>query len=70
MELTIATVGRSRELGLVAERLHTEFDRTAGTASVDAILAGETRRFAGARIDTFVPVLVERAARRRLRAGR
>lgn len=52
----------------VRDRLHHRFDDLVGTALVDQVIEEEVGRFDRARIDTFVPVLVERAARRRLAA--
>ena len=52
----------------VSHRIHQHFDDLVGAALVDEVIEKEFRRFDRARVVTFVPVLVERAARRRLAA--
>jgi len=52
----------------VSDTLHHRFDDLVGAALVDQVIEEEVGRFDRARVDTFVPVLVERAARRRLAA--
>jgi hypothetical protein len=47
----------------VRRRLHGSFDATCGPAAVDAAVDESLRRLAGARVDAFIPVLVERHAR-------
>jgi hypothetical protein len=52
----------------VSHRLHRHFDDLVGAAIVDQVIEEELGRFNRARVETFVPVLVERAARHRLAA--
>ena len=55
------------EMADVASRLHAVFDERVGTDSVDEQLAAVMAAgFAEAKILSFVPVLAERAAKRRL----
>jgi uncharacterized protein DUF3562 len=54
----------------LAARLRGRFAGEGEAALVDAIVADECARFDGARIMTFVPLLVERRVAERLRAER
>ena len=53
------------ELGVVCDKLRHRFEG-ADARLVDATVDEEARRFQGARVQSFVPLLVERAARRKL----
>ena len=53
---------------MMSYRLHRDFGERVGAAIVDQVIEEELSRFDRARVETFVPVLVERAARRRLGA--
>jgi len=55
------------EFARVADRLHAEFDDRAGSALVDQIFTDIASRFRNAKVLTFLPVLVERDARRALK---
>src|SRR4051794_40145007 len=59
----------SRELQSLRQRLHVDFgDLPADT--IDHCLASEIIRFDGCRITSFVPILIEKNVRARLRAVR
>jgi len=53
-------------LAIVRQRLHRDFDARCGPAEVDAAIAAAERTFAHARVEAFVPLLVERHARAHL----
>jgi hypothetical protein len=55
------------EMRVVSEKLEQRFGID-GTAA-DAVVYREAQRLSRARVHTFVPLLVERAARRRLTQG-
>jgi hypothetical protein len=52
----------------VRDRLHRQFDDTAGPDVVDEAVDEAARRLDHAQVETFVPVLVERTARAQLAA--
>ena len=54
------------EMRIVAEKLQDRFGEE-NAAEIDATVEAEARRFDPARFRTFVPLLVERAAKARLR---
>ena len=61
--------GLHPELRDVAARLHAEFDAELTAGTVDAALDEVAARFAQAPVRSFVPLLVHRYARARLRTG-
>jgi hypothetical protein len=61
--------GLHPELRDVASRLHAEFDAELTAGTVDAALDEVAARFAQAPVRSFVPLLVHRYARARLRTG-
>lgn len=56
------------QLKHLAERLTTEFAAVADAQSVSSTVEQAVIDLGETKVDTFVPVLVERAARQRLRA--
>ncbi|MGH3879416.1 MAG: three-helix bundle dimerization domain-containing protein [Actinophytocola sp.] len=59
---TLAGVELARQMAALKHRLGAEYDR----GTVDILVDAECARFAGARVLTFVPILVERSVRARL----
>lgn len=57
------------QLAQVQRRLASEFGQSVASDRVDRCVADATARFADAPVREFVPILVERAARRRLLAA-
>lgn len=53
---------------LARQRLHGQYDAVCGAAEVDRAVDLAVARLTAARVDAFVPLLVERAARARLTA--
>lgn len=62
-----ATLGLETQTAALAAELHEEFDHQLGAAAVDAAIAAERSAYADAQIHAFVPLLVYRDARERLR---
>jgi hypothetical protein len=60
----------SKDLELVSGHLKDRFADCADNAKIEAAVAREARRFDGARIRSFIPVLVEHAAGSSLRRAR
>jgi len=52
----------------VSRRLHRQYDDLVDAAIIDQVIQEESGRFDRARVEIFVPLLVERAARDRLAA--
>jgi hypothetical protein len=65
----LRTRGSGSAISDLRSRLHREYDPRLGADQVDATVADCTHHFDRARITMFVPVLVEKSARDRLRAA-
>ena len=57
------------ELHVVAHRVHQEFDGRFGARAIDECLERVAARFIGARVHSFVPLLVYRYVREELQAS-
>jgi hypothetical protein len=62
-KITRADQANAPELTLVSQHLQDRFSDCADDAQIDAAVTGAARRYDGARIRAFIPILVEHAAR-------
>jgi hypothetical protein len=63
LQLSGASKAHGSELKLVSEHLQDRFTDCASNTEIEAAVTRAARRFDGARIRAFIPILVEHAAR-------
>ena len=68
-EPELSPVLHTRELRSIRDRLHEDFSDL-GTTAIDHWIEFEALQFEGSRITAFVPILVEKNTRSRLRSLR